>query len=110
MARFVVSFVLSLGSPTVVRFVPPFHRCISQVTVTLTDGRKFLATVKGADELSDLAVLKIDRDVGTDQTPLPAAKLGNSQDLQAIMLLLLFSFSFFFAAFLRMHLCYYYVL
>jgi Trypsin-like peptidase domain len=32
----------------------------SQVTVTLTDGRKLLATVKGADELTDLAVLQIE--------------------------------------------------
>lgn len=62
------------------------HICVWQVTVTLTDGRKFLATVKGADEMSDLAVLKIDRDVGRDQTPLPAATLGNSQELQVCML------------------------
>jgi S1-C subfamily serine protease len=31
-----------------------------QVTVTLTDGRKLLASVKGADELTDLAVLQIE--------------------------------------------------
>ena len=57
----------------------------SQVTVTLTDGRKFLAEVKGSDELSDLAVLKIDKDVGAGDLALPAATLGDSQDLQVIM-------------------------
>lgn len=51
--------------------------------MTLTDGRKFLAEVKGSDPLSDLAVLKIDnRDGGADSTPLPAATLGDSQDLE----------------------------
>lgn len=78
-----------------VSFSPIFHCCISQVTVTLTDGRKFLATVKGADELSDLAVLEIDNNVGTDRTPLPAAKLGNSQDLQVMLQLSLILLSFF---------------
>eukprot|EP00752_Nemacystus_decipiens_P006860 g6162.t1 len=53
-----------------------------KVTCTLTDGRKFLAEVKGSDTLSDLAVLQIDRDVGSDQTPLPEVTLGDSQDLQ----------------------------
>ncbi|CAM9867084.1 unnamed protein product, partial [Scytosiphon promiscuus] len=54
-----------------------------KVTVTLTDGRKFLAEVRGSDALSDLAVLKIDTDtVGLDQAPLPEVTLGNSQDLQ----------------------------
>lgn len=53
------------------------------MTCTLTDGRKFLAEVKGSDTLSDLAVLQIDRDVGSDQTPLPEVTLGDSQDLQA---------------------------
>lgn len=58
--------------------------CFWQVTCTLTDGRKFLAEVKGSDALSDLAVLKIDRDrdAGPDQTPLPEVTLGDSQDLQ----------------------------
>lgn len=59
------------------------------MTVTLTDGRKFLAEVKGADELSDLAVLKIDTDVGTEKTPLPAATLGDSQDLEVSLVWLL---------------------
>lgn len=54
-----------------------------QVTVTLTDGRKFLAEVRGSDALSDLAVLKIDKDtVGSDQAPLPEVTLGDSQELQ----------------------------
>lgn len=52
--------------------------------MTLTDGRKFLAEVKGSDELSDLAVLKIDGDVASCDTPLPAATLGDSQELQVI--------------------------
>ncbi|CBN77984.1 trypsin-like serine protease [Ectocarpus siliculosus] len=53
-----------------------------KVTVTLTDGRKFLAEVKGSDALSDLAVLKIDRDASLGQTPLPEVTLGDSQELQ----------------------------
>lgn len=52
------------------------------MTVTLTDGRKFLAEVKGSDALSDLAVLKIDRDASLGQTPLPEVTLGDSQELQ----------------------------
>jgi S1-C subfamily serine protease len=46
------------------------------VTVTLKDGRKLKGEVKGVDEPSDLAVVKID---GKD---LPVAALGNSQDLK----------------------------
>ncbi|CAM9606165.1 unnamed protein product, partial [Discosporangium mesarthrocarpum] len=53
-----------------------------KVTITLTDGRKFLAEVKGADELSDLAVLRILNEGTVDTTPLPSAKLGDSQHLQ----------------------------
>jgi S1-C subfamily serine protease len=77
--------------------------------VTLTDGRKLLATVKGADELTDLAVLQIEgsgassSSTSTSHSHLfgsssgssssssghqlmadatfPAAKLGNSEDL-----------------------------
>ena len=41
-----------------------------------------MAEVKGSDTLSDLAVLQIDREVGSDQTPLPEVTLGDSQDLQ----------------------------
>jgi S1-C subfamily serine protease len=43
-----------------------------RVTVTLKDGRKFDGTVKGVDEVTDLAVVKID---GKD---LPASRLGDS--------------------------------
>lgn len=46
------------------------------VTVTLKDGRKLKGEVKGVDEPSDLAVVKIN---GKD---LPVATLGNSQDLK----------------------------
>lgn len=70
-------------NPTILQLPPSC--CFSaapQVTCTLTDGRKFLAEVKGSDTLSDLAVLQIDRDIGSDQTPLPEVTLGDSQDLQ----------------------------
>jgi S1-C subfamily serine protease len=43
-----------------------------RVTVTLKDGRKFDGTVKGVDEVTDLAVVKVD---GKD---LPVSRLGNS--------------------------------
>ncbi|NJM72349.1 MAG: trypsin-like serine protease [Scytonema sp. RU_4_4] len=46
------------------------------VTVTLKDGRKLKGEVKGVDEPSDLAVVKI------NGTNLPVAPLGNSQDLK----------------------------
>lgn len=45
-----------------------------RVTVTLKDGRHFDGTVEGADELTDLAVVKID----TDNDNLPVAALGDS--------------------------------
>ncbi len=45
-----------------------------RVTVTLKDGRHFDGTVEGADELTDLAVVKID----ADNENLPVASLGNS--------------------------------
>ncbi|MGD1856206.1 MAG: HhoA/HhoB/HtrA family serine endopeptidase [Leptolyngbyaceae cyanobacterium] len=45
-----------------------------RVTVTLKDGRHFNGIVEGADELTDLAVVKID----TDSKDLPVASLGNS--------------------------------
>jgi len=48
----------------------------SEVKVKLSDGREFDAEVKGTDKRSDLAVIKI------DAKGLPAAKLGNSDDLQ----------------------------
>jgi S1-C subfamily serine protease len=47
-----------------------------RVTVTLKDGRTFEGTVQGADEVTDLAVVKID---GAD---LPAAPLGDSAAVQ----------------------------
>ena len=48
-----------------------------RVTVTLKDGRHFDGTVEGADELTDLAVVKIDAE--TDS--LPVAALGNSDSV-----------------------------
>lgn len=47
-----------------------------RVTVTLKDGRVFDGTVKGADEVTDLAVIKI------DGKALPVAPLGNSDSIQ----------------------------
>jgi S1-C subfamily serine protease len=47
-----------------------------RVTVTLKDGRVFDGKVQGADEVTDLAVVKIN---GKD---LPVAKLGNSDNVQ----------------------------
>ncbi len=47
-----------------------------KVTVTLKDGRKFEGKVRGVDEVTDLAVVKIE---GND---LPVAPLGRSSDVQ----------------------------
>ena len=47
----------------------------SEITITLAGGRKFKGTVKGADRLTDIALVKID---GKD---LPAATLGDSDAL-----------------------------
>lgn len=47
-----------------------------RVTVTLKDGRVFDGKVQGVDEVTDLAVVKVD---GKD---LPAATLGNSDSIQ----------------------------
>ncbi|NEP20992.1 MULTISPECIES: HhoA/HhoB/HtrA family serine endopeptidase [unclassified Moorena] len=47
-----------------------------KVTVTLKDGRKFNGKVKGVDEFTDLAVVKI------DGTSLPIASLGDSSQVQ----------------------------
>ncbi|MFH1338576.1 MAG: trypsin-like peptidase domain-containing protein [Candidatus Omnitrophota bacterium] len=47
-----------------------------KVTVTLPDGRKFKAEIKGEDTHSDLAVIKI------DAHNLPVVKLGNSDELR----------------------------
>jgi S1-C subfamily serine protease len=49
-----------------------------EVTVTLKDGREFKGVVKGTDEVTDLAVVKIEAP-GVD---LPVATLGNSADVQ----------------------------
>jgi len=47
-----------------------------KITVTLSDGRKFNAEIKGEDKRSDLAVIKI------DARKLPVAELGDSNDLR----------------------------
>ena len=49
-----------------------------RVTVTLKDGREFEGVVKGTDEVTDLAVVKIEAS-GVD---LPVAQLGNSESVQ----------------------------
>ena len=49
-----------------------------RVTVTLKDGREFEGVVKGTDEVTDLAVVKINAQ-GVD---LPIAPLGNSENVQ----------------------------
>ena len=46
--------------------------------VTLTDGRVLRGKVVGNDEMTDLAVIKVEA-----EQPLPAAELGNSDDLKA---------------------------
>ena len=48
-----------------------------KITVTLADGREFVGTVKGKDQRSDLAVIKI------DAKKLRAAPLGDSSAVQA---------------------------
>lgn len=47
-----------------------------KITVTLADGRQFLAKLKGADFRSDLAIIKIEAD------DLPFAPLGDSDELK----------------------------
>lgn len=49
-----------------------------RLKVTLPDGKVLRGRVAGSDEVTDLAVLKVDSD-----EPLPAAQLGNSEDLKA---------------------------
>jgi serine protease Do len=49
-----------------------------RLKVTLTDGRVLKGRVAGSDEVTDLAVFKVESD-----QPLPAAQLGNSDDLKA---------------------------
>ena len=48
----------------------------SKITIVLNDGREFLATVKGSDPRTDLAVLKI------NETNLPYLTFGNSDELE----------------------------
>lgn len=55
---------------------PP--KLATSITVFLPDGRSLLASVKGFDRATDIAVLSVDP--GT--TPLPEAKWGNSDDLK----------------------------
>jgi S1-C subfamily serine protease len=62
----------------------------TRVTVTLTDGRRFRAEVKGADDIVDIAVLKIitseavnnGNNNAASQKPLPVAQFGDSDELQ----------------------------
>jgi len=49
-----------------------------RLKVTLTDGRVFKGKVSGSDEVTDLAVIKVEA-----EQPLPAVELGNSDDLKA---------------------------
>lgn len=49
-----------------------------RVTVTLKDGRTFEGTVEGVDEVTDMAVVKVD--AGKDA--LPTATLGDSEQVQ----------------------------
>ena len=49
-----------------------------KVTVTLNDGRQFIGEVKGTDEITDLAVVKVD----TKDEILPVAILGDSNLIQ----------------------------
>ncbi len=49
-----------------------------RVTVTLKDGREFEGVVKGKDEVTDLAVVKVD----TSGVDLPVATLGNSESVR----------------------------
>jgi len=58
----------------------------TKVTVTLTDGRSYLAEVKGVDEIVDIAVLKILPSESDGKKPavapeLPVAELGDSDNL-----------------------------
>src|SRR3954471_6052074 len=49
-----------------------------RLKVTLADGRVLRGKVAGSDDVTDLAVLKVESD-----EPLPATQLGNSDDLKA---------------------------
>jgi serine protease Do len=54
-------------------------RAATQVVLTLPDGREFEAEVVGADEVSDLALLRMR--IPRGEAPLPVAPLGNSDGL-----------------------------
>lgn len=70
------------GSGFIVRadgyIVTNFHvvKDATQITVLLNDGREFQATIKGTDQRTDLAVLKI------EEKSLPFLGFGDSDDLQ----------------------------
>ena len=49
-----------------------------RLKVTLADGRIMRGRVAGSDDVTDLAVIKVE-----SEQPLPAAELGNSDDLKA---------------------------
>jgi len=51
----------------------------TQITARLQDGREFLATLQGADQDMDLAVLKLDVPQGAP--PLPQVRMGDSSEL-----------------------------
>ena len=51
---------------------------VDQVMVTLKDGRSFEGVVEGIDEITDLAVIKID----AGDTDLPVAPLGDSNQVE----------------------------
>jgi serine protease Do len=53
-------------------------KLVSNVTVTLHDGRQFPASIKGYDEATDIAVLEIQ----SPGQPLPVADLGDSDSLR----------------------------
>jgi len=73
----------SLGSGVIIDgnrgFILTNNHVIAQagrITVTLNDEREFEAQVVGADQDSDLAILRID-----SKSPLPAVEMGDSGDL-----------------------------
>jgi len=51
----------------------------TQITARLQDGREFQATLQGADQDMDLAVLKLD--APQDAPPLPQVRMGDSSEL-----------------------------
>jgi serine protease Do len=53
-------------------------KLVTNVTVTLHDGRQFPASIKGYDEATDIAVLEIQ----SPDKPLPVADLGDSDNLK----------------------------